>query len=31
MPPEGTDRVLAADIPHGESDVLVFDSLDVEP
>ena len=30
MPPERTDLVLAADIPHGELDVLVLDSLNVE-
>lgn len=30
MPPERTDLVLTADIPHGELDVLVLDSLDVE-
>lgn len=28
--PEGTDLVLTTDIPHGERDVLVLDSLDVE-
>mmetsp|Transcript_42278 Transcript_42278/g.135353 ORF Transcript_42278/g.135353 Transcript_42278/m.135353 type:complete len:207 (+) Transcript_42278:281-901(+) len=31
VPPEGTDLVLAADIPHGETDVLVLHGLDVEP
>jgi len=31
VPPEGSDFVLASDIPHGELDVLVLDSLDVEP
>jgi hypothetical protein len=30
MPPERTDLVLTADIPHGERDVLVLDGLDVE-
>lgn len=30
MPPQRTDLVLTADIPHGELDVLVLDSLDVE-
>ena len=30
MPPEGADLVLATDIPHGELNVLVLDSLDVE-
>lgn len=30
MPPEGSDLVLSTDVPHGERDVLVFDSLDVE-
>lgn len=30
MSPERTDLVLSTDIPHGELDVLVFDSLDVE-
>lgn len=30
MPPQGTDLVLTTDIPHGELDVLVLDSLDVE-
>lgn len=30
MPPQRTDLVLAADIPHGELDVLVLDRLDVE-
>jgi hypothetical protein len=30
MSPEGTDLVLTTDIPHGELDVLVLDSLDVE-
>jgi hypothetical protein len=28
--PEWTDLVLSSDIPHGEGDVLVFNSLDVE-
>ena len=28
--PEGADLVLAADVPHGERDVLVLDGLDVE-
>lgn len=30
MPPEGTNLVLSSDIPNGEGDVLVLDSLDVE-
>ena len=30
MSPERTDLVLSTDIPHGELDVLVLDSLDVE-
>jgi len=30
VPPEGTDLVLASDIPHGEVDVLVLDGLHVE-
>ncbi len=30
MPPEGTDLVLASDVPDGERDVLVLYSLDVE-
>ena len=30
MSPQGADLVLATDIPHGELDVLVLDSLDVE-
>jgi hypothetical protein len=30
MPPQRTDLVLTADIPHGELDVLVLDGLDVE-
>ena len=30
MAPEGTDLVLASDIPDGEGDVLVLDGLDVE-
>ena len=30
VPPEGADLVLSSDVPHGERDVLVFDSLDVE-
>lgn len=28
--PQGTDLVLTTDIPHGELDVLVLNSLDVE-
>ncbi len=28
--PERTDLILTTDIPHGERDVLVFDSFDVE-
>ena len=30
MPPQRTDFVLTTDIPHGELNVLVLDSLDVE-
>ena len=30
MPPQRSDLVLTADVPHGELDVLVFDGLDVE-
>ena len=30
VPPQGADLVLTTDIPHGELDVLVLDSLDVE-
>ena len=30
MSPEGSNLVLSTDIPHGELDVLVLDSLDVE-
>jgi len=30
MAPEGTDLVLSTNIPDGEGDVLVFDSLDIE-
>jgi len=30
VPPEGTDLVLTSDIPHGEVDVLVLDSLHIE-
>jgi hypothetical protein len=30
VPPEGTDLVLSSDVPDGERDVLVLDSLDVE-
>jgi len=30
MPPEGTDFVLSSDVPDGEGDVLVLDSLDIE-
>lgn len=30
MPPERTDLVLSSDVPNGEGDVLVLDSLDVE-
>lgn len=30
VPPQGTDLVLAADVPHSEADVLVLDGLDVE-
>ena len=30
MSPEGADLVLSTDIPHGELNVLVLDSLDVE-
>ncbi len=28
--PQGTDLVLTTDVPHGELDVLILDSLDVE-
>jgi len=31
MSPQRTDLVLTADVPHGETDVLVFNSLDIEP
>jgi hypothetical protein len=31
MSPERADLVLASDIPYGELNVLVLDSLDVEP
>jgi len=30
MPPERADLVLPSDVPDGEGNVLVFDSLDVE-
>ena len=30
MPPEGADLVLPSNIPHGEGDVFVLDSLDIE-
>jgi hypothetical protein len=30
MSPQGTNLVLASDIPYGEGDVLVFDSFNVE-
>jgi hypothetical protein len=30
MSPQGTNLVLASDIPYGEGDVLVFDSFHVE-
>jgi len=30
VPPEGADLVLSSDVPHGEGNVLVLDSLDVE-
>lgn len=30
VPPQRTDLVLSTDIPHGELDVLVLNSLDVE-
>ena len=30
MPPQRPDLVLSAHVPHGELDVLVFDSLDIE-
>ena len=30
MPPEGADLVLSSNIPHGEGDVFVLDSLDIE-
>lgn len=31
MPPEGSDLVLPTHVPHGETDVLVFHRLHVEP
>jgi hypothetical protein len=31
MPPERTYLVLTPYIPYGEGDVLILDSLDVEP
>lgn len=31
MPPQGTDLILTANVPHCERDVLVFYSLHVEP
>jgi len=31
MSPQRTDLVLTADVPHGETDVLIFNSLDIEP
>ena len=30
MPPQGSDLVLSTNIPDGELDVLVLDSLDIE-
>ena len=30
VPPQRADLVLAADVPHGEADVLVLNGLDVE-
>lgn len=30
MPPQRPDLILASDIPHGEGNVLILDSLDVE-
>lgn len=30
MPPQRSDLVLPTNVPHGELDVLVFDSLNVE-
>ncbi len=30
VPPKRADLVLAADVPNGEADVLVLDSLNVE-
>jgi hypothetical protein len=30
VPPKGADLVLTSNIPDGERDVFVFDSLDVE-
>ena len=30
MPPQGPDLVLTADIPHRETDVLIFNRLHVE-
>ena len=31
MSPQGSDFVLTTHVPDGETDVLVFNSLDVEP
>ena len=31
VPPERSDLVLTANIPHRETDVLVFHSLNIEP
>jgi hypothetical protein len=30
VPPEGTNLVLASDVPDGEVDVFVFDGFDIE-
>lgn len=30
MAPQGTNLVLATDVPHGKANVLVFDGFDVE-
>lgn len=30
MPPQGTDLVLTSNIPDGERDILVLNSLDIE-
>jgi hypothetical protein len=28
--PQGSDFILTSDVPDGEADILVFDSLDIE-